>query len=67
MVSVYPVVLESPRVTYHTILTVGVLTKFQDVPVHVGNYGMSVQNQLGLKREQLATAKQEHTERTLKT
>ena len=65
MVGIYSVVLESACVTYHTILTVRVLTKFQDVPVHVGNYGMGVQNQLGLKTEQLATAKQEHTERTL--
>jgi len=35
--------------------------------MYIGNYGMGIHNQLGLKRGQLAATKQVRTQHTLKT
>jgi len=43
-------------VAHRPILIVGTLTKFQHVLMYIGNYGMSIYNQLGLKKGQLAAA-----------
>jgi len=59
--------LKCPRVAYRLILVVIIPTRFEDVVMDVCDHGMGIHSQLGLKREQLATAKQEHIEHTLKT
>jgi len=43
--------VESTHVTYHPTLTVCILTEFQHVLMHVGNYGVSIQDQLGLEED----------------
>ena len=53
--------VERMSVTYRPILTVGNLAHFQHVLMYVGNDGVSIHSELGLKREKLAAVKQRHT------
>jgi len=59
--------LERPRVTHRLTLVVIIPTSSEDVLMYIGNHGVGVHSQLSLERGRLATIKQEHTERTLKT
>ena len=59
--------MENACVTHKPICTVSIPTNFYHVLMYIGNDGMSIHGQLGLRRERLTATKQERTEHTLKT
>jgi len=58
MVSIYSVNVETTSVAHQPIWTVGIPTDFWHFLVYLRNYGMSVHDQLGLKRGLSETTKQ---------